>query len=130
MRCRRRFQHWPRHSLRSDWRMPMLVSSDLTFLTNEQGKLRRCRALRQKRVDRFGWRNLTMTSRWFDVPLAPPRSDSPAERRSPAMLALARAACSAVLVLLLCAPVHGFRLLDYSVDADVASPRACFQFSE
>src|SRR5689334_18894478 len=25
---------------------------------------------------------------------------------------------------------HGFRLLDYSVDSDVASPRACFQFSE
>jgi uncharacterized protein YfaS (alpha-2-macroglobulin family) len=25
---------------------------------------------------------------------------------------------------------HGFRLLDYSVDADGASPRACFQFSE
>jgi hypothetical protein len=25
---------------------------------------------------------------------------------------------------------HGFRLLDYSVDADAASPRACFQFSE
>lgn len=25
---------------------------------------------------------------------------------------------------------HGFRLLDYSVDADTASPRACFQFSE
>src|SRR5215470_424361 len=25
---------------------------------------------------------------------------------------------------------HGFRLLDYSVDADSASPRACFQFSE
>jgi uncharacterized protein YfaS (alpha-2-macroglobulin family) len=25
---------------------------------------------------------------------------------------------------------HGFRMLDYSVDADVASPRACFQFSE
>src|SRR6202008_3096314 len=24
----------------------------------------------------------------------------------------------------------GFRLLDYSVDADAASPRACFQFSE
>ncbi len=26
--------------------------------------------------------------------------------------------------------VHGFRVLDYSVDADTASPRACFQFSE
>jgi alpha-2-macroglobulin len=25
---------------------------------------------------------------------------------------------------------HGFRLLDYSVDADAAAPRACFQFSE
>src|SRR5262245_47684930 len=25
---------------------------------------------------------------------------------------------------------HGFRLLDYSVDADAASPRSCFQFSE
>ncbi len=25
---------------------------------------------------------------------------------------------------------HGFRILDYSVDADSASPRACFQFSE
>jgi uncharacterized protein YfaS (alpha-2-macroglobulin family) len=25
---------------------------------------------------------------------------------------------------------HGFRLLDYSVDADAASPRICFQFSE
>src|SRR5262249_22150743 len=25
---------------------------------------------------------------------------------------------------------HGFRLLDYSVDADAASPRVCFQFSE
>src|SRR5262249_4544581 len=25
---------------------------------------------------------------------------------------------------------RGFRLLDYSVDADSASPRACFQFSE
>ena len=25
---------------------------------------------------------------------------------------------------------HGFRLLDYSVDSDSASPRACFQFSE
>jgi alpha-2-macroglobulin len=25
---------------------------------------------------------------------------------------------------------HGFRVLDYSVDADAASPRACFQFSE
>jgi uncharacterized protein YfaS (alpha-2-macroglobulin family) len=25
---------------------------------------------------------------------------------------------------------HGFRLLDYTVDADAASPRACFQFSE
>jgi uncharacterized protein YfaS (alpha-2-macroglobulin family) len=25
---------------------------------------------------------------------------------------------------------HGFRMLDYSVDADSASPRACFQFSE
>jgi len=25
---------------------------------------------------------------------------------------------------------HGFRLLDYTVDADGASPRACFQFSE
>ncbi|MBK5959331.1 alpha-2-macroglobulin [Rhodoplanes elegans] len=25
---------------------------------------------------------------------------------------------------------HGFRLIDYSVDADTASPRACFQFSE
>ena len=25
---------------------------------------------------------------------------------------------------------HGFRLLDYSVDADASSPRACFQFSE
>jgi len=25
---------------------------------------------------------------------------------------------------------HGFRLLDYSVDADAASPRACLQFSE
>ena len=24
---------------------------------------------------------------------------------------------------------HGFRMLDYSVDADAASPRACFQFS-
>src|SRR5437764_2518730 len=24
---------------------------------------------------------------------------------------------------------HGFRILDYSVDADAASPRACFQFS-
>ncbi|MET0278670.1 MAG: MG2 domain-containing protein, partial [Pseudorhodoplanes sp.] len=25
---------------------------------------------------------------------------------------------------------HGFRLIDYTVDADAASPRACFQFSE
>ena len=25
---------------------------------------------------------------------------------------------------------HGFRLLDYSVDADASSPRVCFQFSE
>jgi uncharacterized protein YfaS (alpha-2-macroglobulin family) len=25
---------------------------------------------------------------------------------------------------------HGFRILDYSVDAEAASPRACFQFSE
>ena len=25
---------------------------------------------------------------------------------------------------------HGFRLLDYSVDSDAVSPRACFQFSE
>jgi len=25
---------------------------------------------------------------------------------------------------------HGFRLLDYTVDSDSASPRACFQFSE
>ena len=25
---------------------------------------------------------------------------------------------------------HGFRLLDYSVDSDAISPRACFQFSE
>ena len=25
---------------------------------------------------------------------------------------------------------HGFRMLDYSVDADASSPRACFQFSE
>ena len=25
---------------------------------------------------------------------------------------------------------HGFRVLDYTVDADTASPRACFQFSE
>jgi uncharacterized protein YfaS (alpha-2-macroglobulin family) len=25
---------------------------------------------------------------------------------------------------------HGFRLMDYSVDSDAASPRACFQFSE
>src|SRR5262249_21519048 len=25
---------------------------------------------------------------------------------------------------------HGFRLLDYSVDSDAASPRICFQFSE
>lgn len=25
---------------------------------------------------------------------------------------------------------HGFRLLDYQIDADAASPRACFQFSE
>jgi len=25
---------------------------------------------------------------------------------------------------------HGFRMLDYSVDADAVSPRACFQFSE
>src|SRR5216683_1920074 len=25
---------------------------------------------------------------------------------------------------------HGFRLVDYSVDADAASPRVCFQFSE
>ncbi|MEX0841092.1 MAG: alpha-2-macroglobulin family protein, partial [Xanthobacteraceae bacterium] len=25
---------------------------------------------------------------------------------------------------------HGFRLLDYSVDAEASSPRACFQFSE
>ncbi|MGE0602768.1 MAG: alpha-2-macroglobulin family protein, partial [Xanthobacteraceae bacterium] len=25
---------------------------------------------------------------------------------------------------------HGFRVLDYSVDADVAAPRACIQFSE
>jgi hypothetical protein len=25
---------------------------------------------------------------------------------------------------------HGFRILDYSVDSDAASPRACFQFSE
>ena len=29
-----------------------------------------------------------------------------------------------------CASDHGFRMLDYSVDADAASPRACFQFSE
>ena len=29
-----------------------------------------------------------------------------------------------------CARQHGFRALDYSVDADTASPRACFQFSE
>ena len=29
-----------------------------------------------------------------------------------------------------CAKQHGFRVLDYSVDADTASPRACFQFSE
>jgi uncharacterized protein YfaS (alpha-2-macroglobulin family) len=26
--------------------------------------------------------------------------------------------------------LHGFRVLDYSIDADTASPRACFQFSE
>src|SRR5262249_7399848 len=25
---------------------------------------------------------------------------------------------------------HGFRLLDYAVDSDAASPRVCFQFSE
>ena len=25
---------------------------------------------------------------------------------------------------------YGFRLLDYTVDSDSASPRACFQFSE
>src|SRR6202023_3090176 len=25
---------------------------------------------------------------------------------------------------------HGFRLMDYTVDSDSASPRACFQFSE
>ncbi|MBV9558772.1 MAG: alpha-2-macroglobulin family protein [Pseudolabrys sp.] len=25
---------------------------------------------------------------------------------------------------------HGFRMLDYSIDSDAASPRACFQFSE
>ncbi|HEY2757355.1 MAG TPA: alpha-2-macroglobulin family protein, partial [Pseudolabrys sp.] len=25
---------------------------------------------------------------------------------------------------------HGFRMLDYSVDSDAVSPRACFQFSE
>jgi uncharacterized protein YfaS (alpha-2-macroglobulin family) len=25
---------------------------------------------------------------------------------------------------------HGFRMLDYSVDSDIAAPRACFQFSE
>src|SRR6202012_4687083 len=25
---------------------------------------------------------------------------------------------------------HGFRLLDYTIDSDSASPRACFQFSE
>src|SRR5262249_26020377 len=25
---------------------------------------------------------------------------------------------------------YGFRVLDYSIDADTASPRACFQFSE
>src|SRR5262249_47324571 len=25
---------------------------------------------------------------------------------------------------------HGFRMLDYTVDADAASPRVCFQFSE
>jgi uncharacterized protein YfaS (alpha-2-macroglobulin family) len=25
---------------------------------------------------------------------------------------------------------HGFRILDYTIDADAASPRACFQFSE
>ena len=25
---------------------------------------------------------------------------------------------------------HGFRLLDYAVDFDSASPRVCFQFSE
>ncbi len=25
---------------------------------------------------------------------------------------------------------HGFRLLDYTVDSDAISPRACFQFSE
>src|SRR6202012_759651 len=25
---------------------------------------------------------------------------------------------------------HGFRLLDYTVDSDSPSPRACFQFSE
>ena len=25
---------------------------------------------------------------------------------------------------------HGFRMLDYTVDSDAASPRACFQFSE
>jgi hypothetical protein len=25
---------------------------------------------------------------------------------------------------------HGFRLLDYTVDSDSATPRACFQFSE
>ncbi len=29
-----------------------------------------------------------------------------------------------------CAKTHGFRLLDYTVDADAASPRVCFQFSE
>ena len=29
-----------------------------------------------------------------------------------------------------CASDHGFRLLDYSVDSDAVSPRACFQFSE
>src|SRR6266446_3858599 len=25
---------------------------------------------------------------------------------------------------------HGFRLLDYTIDSDAASPRVCFQFSE
>ena len=25
---------------------------------------------------------------------------------------------------------YGFRVLDYTIDADTASPRACFQFSE
>ena len=29
-----------------------------------------------------------------------------------------------------CVRQYGFRVLDYSVDADTASPRACFQFSE